>query len=96
MMNGELPWSHQIRNNKKNDFEKCRYVAEAKTSMEKPLFKDYPELQALYQYTVSLKFDEKPQYAYYISTFNKVLEKNDLIDDKMYDWMFLEDEETPL
>ena len=57
--------------------------------MDVPLFSDYPELEALYNYTTSLKFDEKPQYAFYISTFNRVLEKNDLIDDKMYDWMFL-------
>ena len=82
---------------KKNDFQKCRYVAEAKHNIEEnPLFKGYPELQALFNYTTELKFDEKPQYAFYISTFNKVLEKSGEIDDKMYDWMFLEDEETPL
>ena len=43
-----------------------------------------------------MKYDEKPQYAYYLSTFSKVLEKNNLIDDKMFDWMFLEDEESNL
>lgn len=43
-----------------------------------------------------MKYDEKPQYAYYLSTFSKVLEKNNLVDDKMFDWMFLEDEESNL
>ena len=75
---------------KKNDFEKCRFVTETKINMP-ILFKDYPELESLVNYTVALKFDEKPQYAFYINTFSKLLEKNDLIDDKMYDWMFLDD-----
>jgi hypothetical protein len=57
------------------------------------LFKDYPELSSLYNYTLGLKFDEKPQYAHFLSTFSKILEKHDEIDDKMFDWILLDDDE---
>lgn len=59
------------------------------------LFKGYPELQSLLNYTKTLKLEDKPQYSYYISTFNSVLEKNDWLDDRMFDWMLLEEEVTP-
>lgn len=61
---------------KKTEFEKCKYVAELKLESAKTLFKGYPELQSLFNYTVDLKFEEKPQYAYYTSTFKTVLEKH--------------------
>lgn len=43
-------------------------------------------------YTKGLKFDEKPQYSYYNSLFDLLLERNDQLDDKIYDWIFIEDE----
>lgn len=58
------------------------------------LFKGYQELQSLFNYTKALKLEDKPQYSYYISTFNSILEKNDWLDDRMFDWMFLEEEVT--
>ena len=89
VLNGSLPWSHEIWNMKKTEFEKCRYVAETKAASGEKLFKGYPELENLYNYTQTLKFDEKPQYAFYVSTFTRILEKNNELDDKMYDWFFL-------
>jgi hypothetical protein len=68
-------------------------VAELKSSSAKTLIKDFHELQSLFNYTFEMKFDDKPQYAYYTSTFNSILEKMDLIDDRMFDWVLLDDEE---
>ena len=67
-----------------------------KTSLGETVFKDYPELKSLYSYTLSLKFEEKPQYSYYSSTFSQMLERRGLLEDKIYDWMLLDDDDGPV
>lgn len=47
----------------------------------------------LYDYSDKLAFDEKPRYTYYKNVFGEKLEKEGQIDDKIYDWYLLEDEE---
>ena len=47
----------------------------------------------LYNYTLKLGFDEKPRYTYYQNVFRERIQKSGHIDDKIYDWYLLEDEE---
>jgi hypothetical protein len=70
-------------------------VLDLKASLNDSFFAGYPELKSLYHYTLSLKFDEKPQYSYYSSAFSQMLERRGLVEDKIYDWMLLEESEAP-
>ena len=47
----------------------------------------------LYENTMKLKFDEKPQYAYYKNVFRQRLEREGLLEDGIFDWMLIEDDE---
>ena len=47
----------------------------------------------LYTYTLSLKYEEKPHYSPYTSTFAQFLEAMDDIDDQVFDWVLLDEEE---
>jgi hypothetical protein len=42
---------------------------------------------------LNLAFDEKPRYTYYTNIFKERLEKSGYIDDRIYDWYLLEEEE---
>ena len=57
MLAGQLPWTHQVRNLKKNEFEKCKAVVQIKIAEAETLFAGYKELQALFYYVKGLKFD---------------------------------------
>jgi len=92
LLEGELPWSSEVRNMKKTEYEKSRQVIDIKDEADQKLFRKYPELQQLFNYTLELKFTEKPQYPYYVSTFSQMLEKRGLAEDKVYDWMLLDEE----
>ena len=50
----------------------------------------------LYESTLKLKFDEKPQYSYYKNVFRQRLEREGLLEDGIYDWMLMDDEEDDL
>jgi hypothetical protein len=47
----------------------------------------------LHKYTQNLGFDEKPRYNYYKTVFKQRMEKLGYFDDKIYDWMLIEDEQ---
>jgi hypothetical protein len=57
------------------------------------LFKGCPDLVLLYEYTEKLGFDEKPRYTYYKNIFAEKMEKEGQIDDKIYDWYLIEEED---
>ena len=91
LIKGKLPWSEEFNAIKKIDHEKCKSLIEAKESHEDNLFEGHAELKRLFKYSLELNFEEKPQYSYYTSIFNRILEKSGEIDDKIYDWMFLDE-----
>ena len=47
----------------------------------------------LFKYTRTLGFDEKPRYVYYKTVMKQKIEQMGYIDDKVYDWMLLEETE---
>ena len=51
------------------------------------------DLATLYEATLRLKFDEKPRYSYYKNVFRQRLEREGEIEDGIYDWMLLGDDE---
>lgn len=59
------------------------------------MFEGYPELLQLFKYTKTLAFDDKPRYVYYKTVMRQKIEQLGFIDDKIYDWMLL-DEPEPL
>ena len=46
----------------------------------------------LYEYTASLKFDEKPRYTYFRNVFRQRMEKDGYLEDGIYDWMLLSED----
>ena len=38
------------------------------------------------QYCRNLHFEEKPDYDYLTKLFTQIMEKNNIVDDKLYDW----------
>lgn len=49
----------------------------------------------LFKYTRNLAFDEKPRYVYFKTVMRQKMEQLGAIDDKIYDWMLV-DEPEPL
>lgn len=50
----------------------------------------------LYEYTQKLAFDEKPRYTYYKNIFSERMEKEGEVDDKIYDWYLVDEEEEEM
>ena len=42
------------------------------------------------QYYRNLHFEEKPDYDYLTKLFTQIMEKNNIIDDKLYDWDYID------
>ena len=42
------------------------------------------------QYCRNLHFEEKPDYDYLTKLFIQIMEKNNIIDDKLYDWDYID------
>ena len=42
------------------------------------------------QYCRNLHFEEKPDYDYLTKLFTQIMEKNNIIDDKLYDWDYID------
>jgi hypothetical protein len=62
----------------------------------KEIFEGCVDLATLYDVTCRLKFDEKPRYSYYKNVFRQRLEREGEIEDGIYDWMLLGDDEEDL
>ncbi|KAJ3232075.1 casein kinase I [Chytriomyces hyalinus] len=85
-LRGSLPWQGLKAATNKQKYEK---IGEKKQSTPiKELCDGHPEEFGIYQnYVRDLKFDAEPDYEYLKGLMNKVLAKNGLIDDGVYDWM---------
>ncbi|KAJ3406326.1 casein kinase I [Chytriomyces hyalinus] len=85
-LRGSLPWQGLKAATNKQKYEK---IGEKKQSTPiKELCEGHPEEFSIYQnYVRDLKFDAEPDYEYLKGLMNKVLAKNGLIDDGVYDWM---------
>ncbi|KAJ3229777.1 casein kinase I [Chytriomyces hyalinus] len=85
-LRGSLPWQGLKAATNKQKYEK---IGEKKQSTPiKELCEGHPEEFSIYQnYVRDLKFDAEPDYEYLKGLMNKVLAKNGLVDDGVYDWM---------
>lgn len=93
-LKGCLPWSEVVRHPKKSELEKARLVIKMKQEIpEEELFDGFPELLQLFRYTRSLSFEEKPRYVYYRTVMKQKIEQLGFNDDKIFDWMLLDDPE---
>jgi casein kinase 1 len=87
-LRGSLPWQGLKANNKKDKYEK---IMEKKmsTSLES-LCKGYPaEFVNFLNYTRSLRFEDKPDYAYLRRTFKDLFFREGYAYDYMFDWVVL-------
>jgi len=93
---GQLPWSKLMRE-KMTEKERAHAVLEMKVNLSpKEIFAGCLDLATLYESTINLKFDEKPRYSYYKNVFRQRLEREGEIEDGIYDWMLLGDDEEDL
>lgn len=85
---GKLPWQGL----KESRREKCRKIAEIKKNIKiEELVQDLPgaEMLTLYfNYVKELGFEEKPNYAYLRQLMDIALERNNLIDDGVFEWEY--------
>ena len=50
----------------------------------------------LYENTLKMKYDEKPRYAYYKNVFRQRMEREGHLEDGIYDWILLVDNEEEI
>ncbi|KAI8982504.1 kinase-like domain-containing protein [Pilobolus umbonatus] len=89
-LRGSLPWQGLKAATNKQKYEK---IGEKKqTTMIKDLCGAFPEEFGIYlQYVRKLGFEEAPDYDFLRELFDKVLERQDEVDDGVYDWILLND-----
>jgi len=83
-----LPWQGLRAANKKQKYEK---ISEKKLATKiEHLCKGFPEEFAMYlNYTRSLRFDDKPDYAYLRKLFRDLFIRENYVYDHVYDWTLL-------
>jgi hypothetical protein len=87
-LRGSLPWQGLKANNKKDKYEK---IMEKKmnTSLE-VLCKGFPaEMVNMMNYSRSLRFEDKPDYAYLRRTFKDLFFREGYSYDYVFDWVVL-------
>lgn len=76
------------------DREKSEAILKMKGELdEEEIFFGCPDLSVLYETTMKLKFDQKPRYSYYKNVFRQRLERQGEIEDQIYDWILLPNEQ---
>ncbi|KAJ3280508.1 casein kinase I [Borealophlyctis nickersoniae] len=90
-LRGSLPWQGLKAATNKQKYEK---IGEKKQSTSvKDLCDGYPEEFAMYlSYVRGLKFEEAPDYDYIKGLFNKVIYRMGEVDDGVFDWMLVMDQ----
>jgi casein kinase 1 len=88
LIKGELPWQTK---SKANDNRRWQTVfTQKKSILDEELFNGCPkQMQQIFAYVKSLKFDEKPDYEYIKDTIQKIRIENSLRM-KMFDWQIIE------
>ncbi|XP_029655039.1 casein kinase I-like [Octopus sinensis] len=91
-LRGNLPWQGLQASNKK---EKYRKIGEMKVSTSiESLCRGFPNEFVLYfKYCRSLDFEKKPDYNYLRKIFKLLFKKMGYVDDDLYLWFFVPDEE---
>ncbi|CAI9766137.1 unnamed protein product [Fraxinus pennsylvanica] len=94
-LRGSLPWQGLNAGTKKRKYEK---ISERKvtTSIE-VLCRGYPtEFSSYFHYCRSLRFDDKPDYAYLKRIFRDLFIREGFQCDYVFDWTILKYQESPL
>lgn len=85
-LRGSLPWQEVSANTREEEFEKMCEIKES-ISIEE-LCRGYPtEFAAYLNYCRSLRFDEKPDYAYLRKLFRRLFDRKGYRRDLKYDWV---------
>jgi casein kinase 1 len=89
-LRGQLPWQGLKAATNKQKYEKIG--AKKQSTPIDELCKGYPEEFAIYlKYVRKLGFEETPDYDFLRELFAKVVRQDGGSDDKLYDWMLLND-----
>ncbi|KAJ3045023.1 casein kinase I [Rhizophlyctis rosea] len=91
-LRGSLPWQGLKAATNKQKYEK---IGEKKqTTSVRELTEGFPEEFSTYlSYVRGLKFDEQPDYDYLRGLLNKVLSRIGEVDDGVFDWMIVMDQQ---
>jgi len=85
-LRGMLPWQNMPAANKKEKYEKIRQK-KVTVTVDK-LCKDLPlEFQVYLNYCRSMKFNERPDYAYAIRVFKDLFVRKAYLYDNVFDWV---------
>ncbi|KAM1361300.1 hypothetical protein COP2_027119 [Malus domestica] len=85
-LRGSLPWQEVSASTREEEFEKMCEIKES-ISIEE-LCRGYPtEFAAYLNYCRSLRFDEKPDYAYLRKLFRRLFYRKGYRRDLKYDWV---------
>lgn len=83
---GSLPWQGIRLANKKQKYAKIRDRKQHISLRE--LCKDMPgQMVDYFRYVRRLEFEDRPDYSYLRSLFRRALERKNLVDDGIFDWM---------
>ncbi|KAL8522565.1 hypothetical protein ACS0TY_012644 [Phlomoides rotata] len=94
-LRGSLPWQGLRAGNKKQKYEK---ISEKKVSTSiESLCRGYPtEFASYFHYCRSLRFDDKPDYAYLKRIFRDLFIREGFQFDYVFDWTILKYQQTQL
>ncbi|KAL2534048.1 casein kinase 1-like protein 2 [Abeliophyllum distichum] len=94
-LRGSLPWQGLNAGTKKRKYEK---ISERKVSTSiEALCRGYPtEFASYFHYCRSLRFDDKPDYAYLKSIFHDLFIREGFHYDYVFDWTILKYQESPV
>lgn len=86
LFKGALPWQGIRVANKKQKYAKIRDRKQNISLRE--LCKDMPsQMVDYFRYVRRLEFEDRPDYSYLRSIFRKALERRNVVDDGVFDWM---------
>lgn len=86
LFKGSLPWQGIRVANKKQKYAKIRDRKQNISLRE--LCKDMPsQMVEYFRYVRRLEFEDRPDYSYLRSLFRKALERKNVTDDGVFDWM---------
>ncbi|KAG6723302.1 hypothetical protein I3842_03G201600 [Carya illinoinensis] len=94
-LRGSLPWQGLKAGTKKQKYDK---ISENKVSTSiEALCRGYPtEFASYFHYCRSLRFDDKPDYAYLKRIFRDLFIREDFQFDYVFDWTILKYQQSPL
>ena len=82
---GELPWVIKVEEDFKENIQNI-YKKKATTPVEKLCEGLSEEFVEYFKYLLELAFFKKPDYVYLIKLFQKIMKKNKLENDHLFDW----------